>query len=269
MTRFKHHDKIVKSVYFLVALISLLSAKTLYQVLTAPTIKAVDLEQIVLFFNPDEYTDRYNKGVWEKNSKCADLFCWSYYVVSPLFPHFIEVDRVMGANIFHLFKEELSNSPYKGHSIRQDRIYNVYWIDDFGPFKIKITGSQHESILTEVETRPYDRNNDNPRQINTVSWDTSLSRDTYTISPHLIIHSEGKIPEIVAYKVGNKIVVKDVFEYGGTWTVISGKVALNNIPPGDYEILYISNEYGIPNTHGNTSDNRDIVGYTKFTKIDF
>ena len=266
MARFKNHTKLSKLALFLVAILALLFAKTLYQVLTAPTIKAVDLEQIALFFNPDEYSGRYNKGVWEKYSKCAGLFCWSYYTLSPLFPHFIEVNWVMGANIFHLFKEELGNSPYKGHSIRRDRIYNIYWIDDYGPFKINITKSQHESVPTEVKIRPYDRNTDNPRMINDISWDTSLSRDTYIISPHLIIHREGKSPEIVAYKDGNKIVVKDVFEYGGTWTVISGEIALNHLPPGDYEILYISNENGIPNTDAGTSDTIDIVGYTKFSK---
>ena len=131
MARFKYHSKIGKLALFLVVMLALLFAKTLYQILTAPTIKAVDLEQIALFFNSNEYPDRYNKDIWEKYSKCADMFCWSHYTLSPLFPHFFEIEWTIDVSVFHLYEDKLKNSPYQGHSIKKDRVYNVYWIDDY------------------------------------------------------------------------------------------------------------------------------------------
>jgi hypothetical protein len=255
-----------KLAIILLAVLALLFSKPIYQVVSAPTIEVSNIEELALFFNSEEHRDQYHKDIWEKFSKCAGMFCWSYYTFSPIFPHLLEVEWVMDVNIFHLFEEKLNNSPYKGHSVKRDRIYNVYWIDDYGPFKLNITNSPNEMVPVEQEIRPYVKGSEDPHIINDISWSTSLSEDRYVISPHLVAHRENKSPEITAYRYGNIIVVKDVFDNGSTWTVISGSVALNHLPPGNYEILYISNENDIPNTDGGTSSNWDIVSYTKFTK---
>jgi hypothetical protein len=241
-------------------------AISLFQVLTAPILKNTDLDKLSLLFNPKDYPKNYHPGIFNKYSICSDIYCWSHYYFSPLFPHLFKPKLITSVNVFHLFKDIYKDIPYKGHTLRRDPIYNVYWIDDYGPFKVDLAQVNRETLTVKYSLRPFVQNVDDPRKISSVTWPTTISDDVFVIEPHQIINSKEKNPKIVAYREGNVIIIKDYYESGSEFSVLSGSVSFENIPSGEYDVIYIKNEYGIPNTQGTYSETKDIVGFTKYHK---